>query len=319
MGRKYLISQYLESIPLFMIVEEYLRQRAEDPKNTYRALKVDLMHYCDYLAETYRRGVGTLIFNDATKSTIEAWREKCLQDSSPRTVARRIAHVKVFFKFITEKHYAFNPAQDIKSPTLDKLKFKALTDKQYDQLLINIEKLPVRNWFLILLLLNTGIRREEARTITIGNLSEDWKWLENVKGKGNKKRNIPLNKEFRRSILRYMDWRKQYPMGLEYPLLVSNNSAKKSKPDSWRLNGKTVYRIVNDALKEVTTDDLAHPHTLRHTFARRSLASIGAKITNASKALTMVKEMLGHSSIETTMIYLNNDKNEILELMEDFA
>ena len=319
MSRKYLISQYLESIPLFMIVEEYLRQRAEDPINTYRALKVDLMHYCNYLAETNRRGIGTLIFNDATKSSIEAWRDKCLLESSPKTVSRRVAHVKVFFKVVTEKHFAFNPAKDVKSPTLNKPKFKALNENQYDKLLINIEKLPVRNWFIVLLLLNTGLRRDEARTITIGNLSEDWKWLENVKGKGNKARNIPLNKEFRRSILRYMDWRKQYPMGPEYPLLVSNNSAKKSKPDSWRLNGKTIYRIVNDALKEVTTDDLAHPHTLRHTFARRSLASIGAKITNASKALTMVKEMLGHSSIETTMIYLNNDKNEILELMEDFA
>lgn len=319
MSRKYLISQYLESIPLFMAIDEYLNTRAQDPINTYRALKVDLMHYANFLALSTRRPIGTLVFCDATKSSIEAWRDDCLKTSSPRTVSRRLAHVKVFFKFLTEKHFALNPALEVKTPQLDKLTFKALNEKQYDQLLKNIEYLPVRNWFLILLLLNTGIRREEARTITLGNLSEGWTWLENVKGKGNKKRNIPINKEFRRCILRYMDWRKKYPMEPDYPLLVSNNSAKKSKPNSWRLNGKTIYRIVNEALLEVTTKELAHPHTLRHTFARRSLASIGAKISNAPKALTMVKEMLGHSSIDTTMIYLNNDKNEIFELMEDFG
>jgi integrase/recombinase XerD len=155
--------------------------------------------------------------------------------------------------------------------------------------------------------------------LTIGHLSEDWQWIQNIKGKGNKSRNIPINKEFRRCILRYMDWRKQYPSGPEYPLLCSSNSAKKTKPDSWRLDGKTIYRIVNESLIQVTTKDLAHPHTLRHTFARRSLAVIGSKIGNATKALTMVKEMLGHSSIDTTMIYLNNDKNEISQLMEDYA
>lgn len=319
MSRKYLISQYLESIPLFMAIDEYLNQRAQDPINTYRALKVDLMHYANFLALSTRRPIGTLVFCDATKSSIEAWRDDCLKTSSARTVSRRLAHIKVFFKFLTEKHFAFNPALEVKSPQLTKLEFKALSDNQFNDVMSEIDKLPVRNWFIIMLFLNTGLRRDEARCLTLGHISKDWQWFKDVKGKGNKLRDIPINKELRRCILRYIDWRKHFPMSPEYPLLVSSNSAKKSKPETWRLNEKTIYRIVRDSLNSFGIEKLARPHTLRHTFARRSLDMLGEKISNPTKALTILKELLGHSSIDTTMIYLNNDKNEIFELMEDFG
>lgn len=319
MAKKYIISQYAESMPLSLLMSDYLEQRAGDPTNTYRALKVDLASYSKFLSEYHKRPEGTLVYCDCTKSSIENWKQRCLEDSKPRTVARRLAHVKVFFKYLSDKFFAFNPSQDIRNPKTDELNFKSLSDSEYDKLLSIIDKESVSHWFTVLLLLNTGLRRTEARDLLFKNLSDNWEWIEGVKGKGNKKRNVPLSKDFRRCILRYMDWRKQFPHSGEYPIIVSKKGAKKSDPESWKVNDKTIYRVVNRILLKVCKPELAHPHTLRHTFARRALAAVGAKTKNATKALTIVKEMLGHTSIDTTMIYLKNDKNEMKELMEDFA
>lgn len=313
----YTITKGAELLPMGLLEEEFLRSKEGLSASTIRAYLYDLRLFKTYLGRVVVADPNAVSFCEITKGAIEGFLKERLADDSHATISRRLACIKSFCGFISNKFQCYDPATEVRFSQQRTRGFKALSLAEQASLLQAIETLPVRNWFLVLFMLHTGTRVSEVLKARLGDVSTDRRWVK-VIGKGDKPRQIPIPKELRTAMLRYMDWRKKHPSRSEFPLFVSINGSKTRNPDTYRLDPKTVYRTCKQALlKAGAREEVAHPHTLRHTYAKNALRHIGAKIKNPSEALVILRDLLGHSSIQTTMIYLENDKEEISNLMED--
>lgn len=157
-----------------------------------------------------------------------------------------------------------------------------------------------RNYYIVGLLLNTGLRISEALNIELDNINFKKKNLK-VIGKGSKQRIIPLNEIAIEIIKKTIDDRKNYRyayeiLGSKY-LFLSNKAEK--------LESSSVERIFNKHSNVITC------HSLRHVFATNFLENGGN--------LKALQQILGHGSLSTTQIYLHPSQDDIRKSMNNCA
>jgi integrase len=137
---------------------------------------------------------------------------------------------------------------------------------------------------IVLLALNTGLRRGELFSLQWKDVNLRTKWL-TVAGKTSKSeqtRQVPLNVEAA-TILE--SWRRQSRRSLAQPSVFPGNSGKRltSITTAWR------------RLRKLSNLRNFHFHDLRHHFASR-LVQLGVDLTS-------VRELLGHSDIKMVLRY----------------
>ena len=154
------------------------------------------------------------------------------------------------------------------------------------------EFLGVRDWLLIELGLNTGLRVQELSDLRCGDLliSESEASLIVRKGKGNKRRPVWLSQSFKESCKTFLAWKKKqgHAIDAEAPLLTSEQGEKVTK----RALQKAFKRIAQAAGLESHYSI----HCLRHTYGTHLLKASGYN-------LRLVQEQLGHSSVRITEVY----------------
>ncbi len=149
----------------------------------------------------------------------------------------------------------------------------------------------LKNRILIGLLYSCGLRCQEVRNLELKHIDFDRKMLHVVQGKGKKDRYIPLSVNLIRGIKKYIS--EAHPpkylfQGGDKPELSDKNS-------KYSIRG--IQSVVCRASKRAGILKEVYPHTLRHTFASHLLED-GASILT-------VQKLLGHSSLQTTLVYLN--------------
>jgi len=159
-----------------------------------------------------------------------------------------------------------------------------------------------REYFIVDLTLNTGLRIAEVYSLNVGDVY-DRKRLK-VIGKGDKLRSIPLNAEIRRHIEKYLSWKKKRGESLDLyaPLFVSRNKN--------RMSIRAIQRAFDKVLKDAGIDEDFTFHTLRHTFASVMYRTV--------RNIRTVQELLGHSRLDTTMVYTHvseEDKEEAVDIL----
>lgn len=142
---------------------------------------------------------------------------------------------------------------------------------------------------ICLIMLDCGLRVTECVSLKLKNF--DFKkrilTIESLKKRNTKKlRQIPISNRLYNCIADYLDLKK---VNLE-----PNNFLFPSNNKNGYLCRKTVWKFLKNQGKKNGIINL-HPHTLRHTFATHHLS--------AGTQLVEIKEMLGHSSFDTTLIY----------------
>jgi len=144
-----------------------------------------------------------------------------------------------------------------------------------------------REYFLIDLVLQTGLRIAEVHALNVGDVMNKKK-LEIV-GKGDKSRSVPLNSEGRKHTEYYLNCKRKRGKSLELdtPLFISRNGN--------RLSVRAIQRAFDRVLKESGINNHYTFHSLRHTFATETL--------KADRNIRTVQELLGHSRLDTTMVY----------------
>ncbi len=152
-------------------------------------------------------------------------------------------------------------------------------------------------WYLKRKASTTGIRLSELINLKPAQVNQEQQSIK-VIGKGNKERIIPVSDDILRSLAEYLSQKSS--------IVNANNSIVFVTYKGMKLYPKYVYNIVNKYLATVTTNKKKSPHTLRHTFATH-LANNGADI-NA------VKELLGHSSLAATQIYIHNSIQKLKDV-----
>lgn len=311
------ICDSVEAMPLLVLMESYLETKRLSPRNTYRATERVLNDFIDYLADALELKRQAVLWQDITRDSILAWKQHLQENYAPSTAHQRVSLLRSWTKFVASKHKCSDVAVSVVAPSKGRTLFRGITEVQYSSALKIAERQQPLDRFLIELLMWTGLRCNEARCLTLGQISDDWKWIVDVVGKRRKLRNIPISKELRRSLMRYLDWRHQWPTRPEYPLLLSERGYRLRNPQTLRVSQKTIYRKVNKTLLAAgVPDDHAHPHACRHTFAHRTLDELGKKLPSV-RALQVLQQLLGHSDMKTTLHYSTKDDDFIFHLVED--
>ena len=262
----------------------------------------------------------TNFFNYINKDTIEQidilnyinylFDEKKLKD---RSIKRKIISLKIYFNFLEDNSIIknnpftklkFKFKQEKKLPkTLQKNEVKKLLETVYDELNSSITPYKkfetIRNISLLEILISTGIRIQEASSITLNDISLQEKTII-IHGKGRKERQLFILNKYVLSSLK--NW-----------LTIRKTSSPKCNNIFINKYGSplSIHSIENIFRKYKTLSNInikATPHYLRHTFATNLL-------TNGAD-LRSVQEILGHSSISTTQIYLeisSNRKKQVLQ------
>lgn len=149
----------------------------------------------------------------------------------------------------------------------------------------------LKHKILIGLLYGCGLRCMEARSVRLHHLDFDRKRLLVKQGKGKKDRYVPLSSHLIRGLKNYIATAK--------PTNYLFNGRPKGQAggdfDS-RYSQRGVQWIVSQAAKQAGIIKPINVHTLRHTFATHLLED-GIDIVT-------LKDLLGHSRIETTFTYL---------------
>lgn len=210
--------------------------------------------------------------------------------------ARKLSAIKSFYKYLTvrTKQLQENPVADLEYPKLRKSLPKYLTLEQSSALLQAVsgpnEK---RDYAILMLFLNCGIRRSELVGLNISDVYED---RIRVVGKGNKERFVYFGSACRKAIDIYLIERNKR--------VLSDNRALFGSRDNNRISVSAVHRLVKKALQQAGLDVTQFSaHKLRHTAATMMLSG-GVDVKT-------VQEVLGHENLNTTQIYTHIESTEL--------
>ncbi len=210
--------------------------------------------------------------------------------------ARKLSAIKSFYKYLTvrTKQLSENPVADLEYPKLRKSLPKYLTMEQSAALLQAVSGAnEKRDYAILMLFLNCGIRRSELVGLNLTDVYED---RIRVVGKGNKERFVYFGTACRKAIDAYMVERSEKTL--------SDNRALFGSRDGNRISVTAVHRLVKKALLQAGLDSTQFSaHKLRHTAATMMLSG-GVDVKT-------VQEVLGHENLNTTQIYTHIENTEL--------
>ena len=207
--------------------------------------------------------------------------------------SRMTSALRQFYEYLSSKAMliAKNPIEQLEHPKSVQKLPKFLELEQSQQLLSEIDsRNQKRDYCIITLFLNCGMRLSELVGLNIGDYSESARTLR-VFGKGQKERIIYINDACISAINDYLAVRPKSPVEPDAMFISSHANNLK------RLSNRRVQRIVEDQLKRAGLGNLGiSTHKLRHTAATLMYEYGGVDPM-------VLKEVLGHKSVATTQIY----------------
>jgi len=216
---------------------------------------------------------------------------------SRRTVSRKLAALRSFFKFLCEEGYSSSdPTAGLRTPRLEKRLPQFLDLEQVTKLMEAPRGegvLELRDRAILETLYSTGMRVSELIGLNASQIDFIGGALK-VMGKGRKERIVPVGEKALEALNRYLDKRTELFRRRKKDILPDR---KALFLNNWggRLTARSVIRMVKKYIGKISTEMNISPHTLRHTFATHLL--------NAGADLRAVQELLGHVSLSTTQIY----------------
>lgn len=157
-----------------------------------------------------------------------------------------------------------------------------------------LDPLALRNRALVELLYGSGLRRQEACDVRLGDVDFEHDVVR-VAGKGGHVRTVPLTEP---SVAALRDW-----ITRGRPVLAANDAgrardevflSRSGRP----MDGSSVYRVVSTQLRRIGRS--GGPHVLRHAAATHLLEGPPGR---EGAHLRVVQEVLGHASLATTQRY----------------
>lgn len=234
-------------------------------------------------------------------------------NNTPKSRNKKLASLKGLFKFIsTNNHINRNPTANHKSTNTGKRLPKYLNLSQSKKMLSKVinseQRNKIRNYAIVCVFLNCGIRLGELVNIDLTDIKFDERTLK-ICGKGNKERMLYLNDAANEAILKYLEVRpkldKSYP---DYnALFLSERNKRISRRSIQDIVDKELY-LTFDNKKEAGF----HTHTLRHTCATLLYNEGNADILIAQK-------ILGHKSLSSTEIYTHINDVKLKDIMQNYG
>ncbi|AKA68580.1 tyrosine recombinase XerC [Clostridium scatologenes] len=298
----------------------YLETIKGKSQNTIKGYKIDLTMFFRFL-KIYKGLINdeTLDFEEIPIADIDnsILRKITLADlyaflsfvekyrkNSAYARARKVATLKSFFKFLSSRAKVIdeNPAVDLESPKISKRNPTYLTLDESKSLLKAISgRNKERDYCIITLFLNCGLRLSELCSINISNIKGD---ILTVIGKGNKERTVYLNNACVKALNNYLKVRNENIDKIidKDVLFISKNHTKMSK--------RAVEVMLKKHLISAELDSERYtPHKLRHTAA-----TLMYKYGNVD--IRSLQKILGHENVSTTQIYTHVDDEKLRDAVK---
>lgn len=286
------------------IVKEWLAYLEKKGKSvhTLAAYRRGLEHFVAWNKQTFNCEFdpAAIIPRD-----IRDWksRQQTVEDASPATINQRLVALTSFFQWALIQGYAHSiPTLDIKGVGARKRVPKSLSENELRRLLRAVHASGNRrDTALIELLAGAGLRVGELLALRIGDLvlNDRSGYVVVRQGKNANYREVPLTAPVRQALMMYLGSLDSNKPGL--PLWIGQRGEIK--------NRSSVLRILEKYSLAAQLPATVGPHQLRHTFATRYLKKNPGDIRGLAA-------LLGHASLNTTMIYTEPALEDLAERME---
>ncbi len=286
---------------------EFLEVEKGYSTNTLAAYQNDLGQFLVFLQQLSEKERPKDWKNVTRDHIIRYILEMKEREYASSTVARKVAAVKSFFKFLEETgHLNSSPAKELETPRAEKHLPATISAEDVDRLLAApSESTPagMRDRAMLELLYATGLRVSELVALNVEdvNIAEG---TVRCMGKGRKERVLPIYDRAREALTQYLDKGR--------PRLLGEGNHEKAlflNRRGTRLTRQGLWLIIKRYVQEVNIKENVTPHTLRHSFATHMLRG-GAD-------LRAVQQMLGHANISTTQIYTQVTNERMREVYDE--
>ena len=278
----------------------YLKHIKEASNNTVQSYERDLKYLQLYLNQTGKEKIDHL-----QESDIDAYLNY-LKDhhKSAATISRTLAAIRAFYQYLVkENKLEENPAKKIALPKIAKKAPRILSQEQIVCLLEQPNRKDtkgIRDRAMLELLYATGIRVSELISLKVTDINLQQGYI--MCRDAQKERTIPIGKSAISALQLYLGEVRHILLrdSSDKTLFVNCNGYPMTRQGFWKIL-KTYAHMAH--IKEEIT-----PHMLRHSFA--------AHLVQNGANLKSVQQMLGHSDISTTQVYmhLNKETEELLDV-----
>ena len=266
----------------------YLHTTKNTSANTEISYQRDLRKLIRYLQEQ-----DICDFVEVTSLDLKAYLSELRNENlASSTISRNIASIRALFQYLfKEGRIKEDPSGDLKPPRVEKKMPEILSVQEVDRLLkqpnINTAK-GLRDRAMLELLYATGMRVSELIHLQVSDLNLQFGYV--ICHDTDRERIIPIGNVSKRALVDYMEHGRGYFVKnrTENALFTNCSGKSMSRQGFWKVLKS--YAEAAGSYRDIT------PHTLRHSFAVHMLQN-GADIKS-------VQEMLGHSDISSTQIYL---------------
>lgn len=258
-------------------------------QHTVKAYQKDLEQFAHYIETTYeQKSLLQTDFNQVRSYIVYLMETKL----DKRSINRKVATLRSFYNFLVQKgKISSNPMLKIKALKTDKKLPNYVEEKPMEMLLKEIPFDPdfagMRDKVVIELLYGTGIRLAELITLELNDV-DLFDGKIKVFGKRKKERIVPITQHLQQVLQAYLNERKTIAIA---NTLIVTDKGEQTYP-------MFIQRIIKKYLTMVTSLKQRSPHVLRHTYATHLL--------NNGAELMAVKELLGHTSLSATQLYVHN-------------
>ena len=223
---------------------------------------------------------------------------------SRNSISRKLSSIRSFYRYMEDEGKIFqNYFKEVSNPKKKSLLPKYARDSDLEKMFHAFsldDVLGQRNALVLEMLYATGVRVSELVNICVGDINLYDKTI-HILGKGRKERVVFFGSYCEDVLRKYLNdgYLKLNQKQSKYLFLNKNGE---------KLSSRYVRKIIDMAVLKCGVDYHISPHTLRHTFATDML--------NNGADLMTVKELLGHSSVNTTGIYTHVSNERLRNVYE---
>ncbi len=280
--------------------ETYLKEEKKMAANTVQAYIRDIGHFMDFINER-----GVLELKEVTNSQVVAYLMNLkTAGRSKSTVNRKLASIRTYYGFLYKNgEIAVNPADDIKTPKIEKKSIEFLSIDEVDKLMSMPDESVkgMRDRAILELLYATGIRASELINMNAADVNLRMGFVK-CDGEHSKARIIPMGRLCRKAVEDYMlDIRDKMLKGRRTQALFVNYMGEP-------MTRQGLWKVLKEYGEAAELSIKLTPQVIRNSFAVHMLQN-GADVKS-------LQELMGHEDIAATQAYLAVTKNRIKDVYD---
>lgn len=276
----------------------YLHDIKKTSANTEISYQRDLKKMAEFFDE---RGIRNI--NEIKELQLEGYINYMERENfASASISRSVASIRAFFQYLwKEGVIGKDPAENLKPPKVEKKAPEILTIEEVDKLLqqpkLDTAK-GIRDAAMLELLYATGMRVSEMLHLELSDINLQFGYV--ICHENGKERIIPIGIPCKKALERYLKGTRSVFVKEETEQALFTNCSGKA------MSRQGFWKVLKGYADDAGIKGDITPHTLRHSFAVHMLQN-GADIRS-------VQEMLGHSDISTTQVYLGMNMNKMRDV-----